>query len=168
MVDYDQLLELAEAETRTAAGAPRQAYLRRAGSTAYYAVFHAVLTLVANRFAPSGYRKSKALLYRAMDHKTAKTRCLKSGKMRLDGAEREFFGFDCFPSEIRDFANEFVRLQELRHACDYDPDFKIAKARVVAAIAKAREAIDNLRVAQEKDDEKTMLFLSYLLIGLRS
>jgi uncharacterized protein (UPF0332 family) len=168
MVDYDQLLELAETETQSAAGAPRQAYLRRAVSTAYYAVFHALLTRVATTFVKTGFRKSQALFYRSLEHKTAKTRCIKSGKARLDISEKDFFGFDSFPGEIRNFANEFVRLQELRHACDYDPDFRIAKARVVAAIAKAREAIDNLRVAQENNDEATTLFLSYLLFGLRS
>jgi uncharacterized protein (UPF0332 family) len=168
MVDYDQLLELAESEIQSAVGAPRQAYLRRAVSTAYYAVFHALLGRVANSFVKAEFRKSQTLFYRAIEHKTAKTRCMKSGKAILDLPEKNFFGFTSFPDEVRDFANEFVRLQELRHSCDYDPDFKIAKARVVDAIAKAREAIENLKLAQDNDDEKANLFFSYLLLGLRS
>ncbi len=168
MVDYDQLLELAEQGTQPAAGAPRQAVLRRSVSTAYYAVFHALLGRVATTFVKAEFRKSRTLFYRALDHNNAKTRCVKAGKTQLDNPEKSYFGFSHFSAEIQNFANAFVQLQKLRHDCDYDPDFKIAKASTIAAIETAREAIENLATAQAQDDEMTTLFLTYLLFGLRS
>lgn len=168
MIDSDHLLELAEQETGSTAGTPRQAVLRRAVSTAYYAVFHALLGLVATTFVKAEFRKSRTLFYRALDHKAAKKGCVKAGKNLLDLQEKAYFGFSCFSPELRDFSNAFVKLQELRHACDYDPDYRVTKATAISCVEIARDAIENLEKARVQDDEMTTLFLTYLLFGLRT
>ena len=168
MLNPDHLLELANEEAQLhGAGAPRQAVLRRAVSSAYYALFHALMGCAAQVFVPAGYWKSRVLFYRALDHRTTRERCRRAGQNPLPQAESAFFDFETgsFPDSLRFVANEFVRLQELRHRCDYDPDFKIAKEQVVDAIATARSAVDKLWA---ESPAYRVPFLSYLLFGLRA
>jgi hypothetical protein len=157
------LLELAESEARS----PRQAVLRRAVSTAYYALFHELMGQTAKRFVPVAelHAKSSALFYRALEHGKTRERCKKIAQNELPGQERAFFGFDRFPDHLRVFAADFVRLQELRHKCDYDPLFKITKQEVAEAIAASRNAIE--RLAIEGHDQRLTELLAYLLVGLR-
>ena len=62
---FDQADELA---TPPATGAPRQSSLRRAISTAYYALFHAILTDVADQLVGKGQRDTPqySLVYRSV------------------------------------------------------------------------------------------------------
>lgn len=168
MLNYNHLLELAETESNPPGmGAPRQATLRRAGSTAYYAVFHALLASTAISFVPQDLWKARVLFYRALEHSKTRDRCKRLGQNPLGQADQTFLGFPAFPQELRTFANGFVRLQELRHRCDYDPEFKLTKAKAQAQqiVADAREAIEQLEVANQ---DARVLFLGYLLFGLRA
>jgi hypothetical protein len=165
VINPDHLLALADEEAQPAgAGAPRQANLRRSISTAYYSVFHELLGTVARKFVPGIHWKSRVLFYRALEHGQTRDRCKKLGQNPLPNAERDFFGWQCFPSELRFFASSFLNLQELRHRADYDPDTKFAIQEAQEAVDDARKAIANLRAAQ---DEALIPFLSYLLFGLR-
>jgi hypothetical protein len=47
-----------------------------------------------------------------------------------------------FPSDIQDFANMFVQMQEKRHRADYDPTGFYYKSSVQTDIEAARGAID--------------------------
>lgn len=162
------LLELAEDEAKTeGAGAPRQAILRRSVSTCYYALFHELMGQTAKRFVPGAdiHAKSHALFYRALEHGRTRERCKKVAQNTLPGPESTFFGFDRFPDHLRSFAASFVRLQELRHKCDYDPLFRITKLEAAEAIASSRNAIDTLMI--EGHDQRLTELLAYLLVGLR-
>ena len=164
MLNPDHLLELAsDLASAQGAGAPRQVILRRAVSTAYYAVFHALCGKMAETFVPAYIWKSQVLFYRSLDHGRAKERCKKLGQNPLASNERAFFGFEAFSNELREFAN-FVLLQELRHRCDYDPDYKISKLRVQEAIEDATQAVGQLNGAGAEERNK---FLAYLLFGIR-
>lgn len=165
MLNSAHLLELAELELQLqGAGAPRQAVLRRAASTAYYALFHALIGTVAETFGRSHW-KAEVLFYRALDHGTARERCRKLAQKPLAPKERDFFEFEGFPEPLRLVADEFVRLQELRHHCDYDPEFKLSKDQAGGAIESARSAIKSLWA--DEGDAYRVPFLSYLLLGLR-
>lgn len=165
MLNPDHLLALADEEARpTGAGAPRQAYLRRSVSTAYYSVFHELLGTVARSFVAAAHWKSRVLFYRALDHGKARDRCKKLAQSPLALEEQAFFGFASFPDELRFFASRFVDLQELRHQADYDPDARFTTEEAQEAVEDARAAIANLRAAQ---DQALIPFLSYLLFGLR-
>ena len=91
---------------------PRQANLRRAVSTAYYAMFHCLAQCCADTLVGSaGSNRSKHAwrqVYRAVEHKGTSKKC-KRGEIHE------------FPKEVEDFANVFVSLQEKRHSADYDP-----------------------------------------------
>ena len=108
---------------------PSQANLRRAVSTAYYAMFHCLAgtaadLLVGRRRSPAWHR-----VYRALEHGKAKRACLQSAGMRG------------FPVEVRDFAERFVALQEKRQEADYALAGVVYCKLDVLADIKAAEAV---------------------------
>ena len=142
-------------ETSTA-GRPREANLRRAVSTTYYALFHCIAACCADMLVGgAGARRSQPAwrqAYRALDHGIARNRC-RSGEMRR------------FPSEIRDFAALFVLMQEERHRADYDPDTSFYKVYVRIRIKQAAIHIRRFNRAPAKDRRA---FAVYVLLNLRA
>lgn len=118
-------------------GQPRQTDLKRALSTAYYAMFHALClnganSLVGKSPAHRSHRAWKQA-YRAVEHGIARKQCEKREIMRD------------FPVAIQDFARIFVDLQTERHLADYDPDYKFRRHEVLFSIAVAEVAIKQLQ-----------------------
>lgn len=94
---------------------PTQASLRRAVSTAYYALFHLLVEDAAQRW--QGSHEARGGLERAFDHGPMKTASLQfRGTTWSDwlGTSRQV------PPAVRQVANAFVDLQEERHTADYD------------------------------------------------
>ena len=137
---------------------PDEAALARAVSTAYFALFHALARTAADSLVgPEGTERSTPAwrqTYRALDHGAAKTAC--SRARSLD-----------FPADIVACAEIFVKLQQSRHAADYDPAFTPTRAEAIAAIAdaEAEAAIDKLIRATPKD---RTAFAILLLLRRRS
>ena len=125
--------DLAEINTRR----PRRADLCRAVSTAYYALFHCLARTcadgLAGRSRSVGNRPMWRRVYRALEHRQAKTRCENVPPS--------------FPEEMRDFGQTFAELQSKRHLADYDPDYPIRKSDVIADINDVRTAIDRFLAA---------------------
>ena len=124
---------------------PSQANLRRAASTTYYALFHCLARSCADLLlggaGASKGKKAWSQTYRALNHKPAKDACLKAAKNK-----------DLkFPSEIKDFANAFVTMQEKRHDADYDPEDKLTKSEVLQDIFISKQAIKDFMKAPTKD-----------------
>jgi len=69
-----------------------------------------------------------------------------------------------FGSSLALFAERVVDLQEMRHACDYDPMFRISKEDAAFAISSARVAL--IHFQQVPADEK-VAFLYLLLFKVR-
>ena len=122
---------------------PRQSDLKRAVSTAYYAMFHALCRNCADRLigTTSQKRSSPAWrqAYRAVEHGHAKRQC---NNQQIIGK---------FPDKIQAFAGQFVTLQEKRHQADYDPHSKFSKHDVKAAIKSAELAIKDLQSSTTDD-----------------
>ena len=122
---------------------PRQSDLRRAVSTAYYALFHALCRNCADAFiGTAGANRSEPAwrqAYRSVDHGRAKDRF---GNRNIMGK---------FPADIQDFGNAFVKAQAQRRAADYDPAYRALKAAVLSDIASAEAVIGSLRSASLKD-----------------
>ena len=118
---------LAEINTRR----PRRADLCRSVSTAYYALFHCLAHTcadgLAGRLRSVGNRPMWRRVYRALEHRQAKTRCENVPPQ--------------FPEEMRHFGETFAELQRRRHFADYDPDYRLRKSDVIADINDARAAI---------------------------
>ena len=115
-------------------GRPPEANLRRAISTAYYALFHCLAENCADMMVGgSGARRSKEAwrqVYRALEHGTARRRCGDRSSMQN------------FPSEIIDIATNFVEMQDLRYIADYDPLASIpTRDEVIQVINDAEDVI---------------------------
>lgn len=146
--------DLVEASPR---GRPREANLRRAISTTYYALFHCIAVCCADMLVGgTGARRSQPAwrqAYRALDHGIARKRCERSEMISR------------FPIEIQDFAELFVLMQEERHRADYDPDTSFYKVYVRIRIAQAAIHIKRFNKVPVKDRRA---FAVYVLLNLRA
>ena len=128
----EHLLQMAADLAEINPGRPRRAYLCRAVSTVYYALFHCLACSCADRLAGRGGavgdRPMWRQVYRALEHRQARTRCENTPSW--------------FPEDVREFGRRFAAQQERRHLADYDPDFSIRKSSVSVDIESARAAID--------------------------
>ena len=147
-------LDLVEAGSR---GRPRQANLRRAISTAYYAMFHCLAVCCADMLVGGvGAERSEPAwrqVYRALEHGAARQRCNRTAIIQK------------FPVEVRDFAEKFAIMQQKRHRADYDPEADYEKDDVLKDITDAAEAIAKFQRVPVKDRRA---FAVYLLLPLRS
>jgi uncharacterized protein (UPF0332 family) len=138
----DDLIALADRLAKSSPKKPRQADLKRAVSTAYYALFHAMAKNIADTMV--GVAKNKrsekawAQAYRGMQHGDAKSAC---------EAVRNL----TFPQDLKDCADAFVDLQRARHDADYDPLHRITRAEALLDVQKADDAIKKLRSSKAKD-----------------
>ena len=120
---------------------PRQAELKRAISTAYYALFHAMAKDAADMLVGVGQNrpdKAWSHVYRSLQHGDAKNAC--AGVQGLG-----------FPLNIVDCADAFVDLQQMRHDADYDPAHWVLRADALEAIIMAETAIRLLKASPRKD-----------------
>ncbi|MCD0422123.1 hypothetical protein LOC51_33345 [Rubrivivax sp. JA1024] len=141
----------------------RQADLRRAVSTAYYAVFHAVMRAAADTYIGSGNRNTAeyAVAYRHIDHAGLKSACEICKNPSVAGdAQPGQFGPD-----VRAFAAAVVELQGRRHRADYDPTLHLYVLDVRAVVATARDAVNRFRVLPS--DQK-LKFLFMLMVKAKS
>ena len=128
---------------RSGHGKPTQTTLRRAVSTAYYALFHSLAGTCANLLigGPGSLRSRHAWreVYRALAHGTAKGAC----------EHRQVL--NKFPVEIIDFAEKFIEMQRKRHDADYDPAARFYKSDVVMDIDAVELVIARFEAASTKD-----------------
>ena len=116
-------------------GRPRQVMLKRAVSTAYYALFHALCHSNANAIAgrvPGGppYPLAWVRTYRALEHGPA------SQRMNRQGSN--------VSSALQDFRVVFDTMQAHRHRADYDPESRFLRSDVVNLINRTETAIETL------------------------
>lgn len=152
---------LASTGTGVGIGRPSRADLRRAVSTTYYALFHALAECCANTLigATPRNRSQQAWrqTYRALDHRHAKEQC-----SRLE--------INRFPQEIQAFATSFADLQNQRHTADYDPypnqsSTFFYRHDVLKLITEAEQAISSLNSATPLD---LRAFAAYVLFPRRN
>jgi uncharacterized protein (UPF0332 family) len=136
------LVESADVLLSSSRGKPSQVSLRRATSSAYYAMFHCLARNCADLLV-GGVNSDRSKhawrqVYRALEHGIAKNAC----KDRLVAN---------FPQAIEDFASNFASMQEKRHAADYDPSIRLTKSEVATDVRTARKAIEQFRQVALKD-----------------
>jgi hypothetical protein len=138
MTMHEDLFEIADRLARLDSGRPRQASLRRAVSTAYYAVFHALAYLCSDRLV--GWGKSWEFvspIYRSLDHARAKT--VLTSWLPKHGSDIALIG------------QTFIELQEKRHIADYDPEPRHGRAETIDLIDQARTAITRITSLSPED-----------------
>lgn len=140
-----RLLDAADRSLATrGAGRPNAMTLRRAVSTAYYAVFHDLCRRTAEHVLPNGHARAQLALARTIRHGELKTCCgwiaqnvAKPGDSldALVDALRQ-----CAP--LVNAAGVFYELQEKRHAADYDHFASFDKRAALATVREAEGVID--------------------------
>jgi uncharacterized protein (UPF0332 family) len=140
--------ELLKVARLLASGPPdvSDARLRRAASTAYYAVFHKILRLAADRFVGETQRHTAAyrLLYRGFDHGRVNEVCEAIDKPMMNKVFRDSLGRAAVSAEMRDFAAAFRILRDARHGADYDPAHRLTTIVVNRIIQMAETAMADL------------------------
>ena len=158
-MNWEQLLALAD----MLAGQPIQetsqdAYLRKAVSAAYYAMFHALAnsnadTLVGTspsiRTSPEWTRTQRAL-----NHGPARAQMSKSNEIAT------------FHVDIQAFSHTFVALQPRRHDADYNPNphQPFRRSETIQDVQRARAAI---QAFQRVSIPERRRFATYVLFGQR-
>ena len=134
-------------------GRPIQEELKRAVSTAYYALFlhlcESTANLMVGTLQPNpGRRAAWQRMYRALQHGATRNKCQNQSEVRQ------------FSAGIRDFASRLVRAQDDRHDADYDPLSKYTREDVLGIIALARDAIEAFNTAPRQE---RLHFIAYLV-----
>lgn len=150
------LLATADVLLKTGNGKPTQSNLRRAHSTAYYALFHCLARDCADTLlGGEGAQRSRPAwrqAYRALEHGTAKAAC----KNKL---------MEKFSKPIADFANLFHTMQVKRHGADYDPHIRLSKSEVMFDVDLVRRTIIEFKSQPMKDRRA---FCVHVLFKMRS
>ncbi len=153
---HTDLLEQAVKLAKLDAKRPRQANLRRAVSSVYYAVFH-LLVDEACRVqigAQHGQAPFRQVLGRAFAHGVMKEACKSFGGGTLKkGVAKGLPAGLAIPAEIRVLAETFVDLQERRHLADYDLTERFKRSDVLSLINQVEgriQAFRNLASSNEK------------------
>jgi hypothetical protein len=167
VLNPDHLLEQADRLIApVGGGAPRQADLRRAISTAYYGVFHAIATEAADSFAGRTQRQSPryALVYRSIGHRSLRGTCEDVIKTILPAKYVHYQPSGGFGLDIVALATAVIDLQEKRHAADYDPLFRARAAEAILAVETGRAGLSRLRNA---NPTRRRAFLSLVVFSPR-
>ncbi len=133
-----------------------EAHLRRAVSTAYYAMFHSLARIAADRLVRQGSASSHANtwnhVYRSLQHGHAERQCLKGATLAA------------YPAETRRFAAWFAKLQEQRHQADYDPVATLDTGQVRRVV---RYAADRIRGLERTPEAEQRAFAAWVLLLAR-
>lgn len=133
---------LADGQIGRRRGRPNQDELRKAVSTAYYALFDALAIAAANSIVGSSAatRKSQVWVqtYRSLDHGSAKTQCKKILPPKKNAKPQVHLTSD---QRITDFAEAFATMQELRLDADYNPGKTFTRSDVNIKIGAAERAL---------------------------
>lgn len=146
---HEDFLALAENLARQESGKPKQSSLRRAVSTAYYALFHSVAYLCAEQLVGQSRSKSRepfSRIYRSLDHNRAKAVFQAAAKF---GPEAAIVG----PA--------FIQLQGRRNLADYDPEpFPLGRKETLDLIELAAKAVQATRAMS---GEQALLLAAHLI-----
>ncbi|MGA2597155.1 MAG: hypothetical protein ABSH09_09220 [Bryobacteraceae bacterium] len=152
----DDLLEQAYHLLNKDGNAPKQASLRRAVSTAYYALFHLLIDEAVGKWSVEHQRNALA---RTFKHGGMAKVCDESVKSFYIARQPPHLG------PLKDVAQIFSQLQEKRHTADYDSE-KWSKGNAETWIDKADTAFKNwrlVRASPEAQDSLLFLFLPELM-----
>lgn len=145
--------------------AASEAQLRRAVSTAYYAVFHTVLRAGAGQYMGDGGARGAGygLIYRGFTHSRVKRVCEQLALSRLPGSLQRQLGRTAVSQDMQSFAEAFVALHDQRELADYDPLLVITQQDVVDAVVAADLAL--LAFDATAEDERADVLALMLVSG---
>ena len=163
MALHHDLLKQAKMLAQREPKRPKQSSLRRAVSTAYYALFHLLINESLNRSVQTDARDYVA---RSYEHGAMKAVCEEWGGANLTtgkGISRITLTKIALPIEVelQTIATTFKDLQEARHEADYDVTASLNKLDVLGKIQRVETAFQDLETV--KRNRNTAIFLAALL-----
>jgi hypothetical protein len=153
---HDELLQQATELAHKSANNPTQADLRRSVSSAYYALFHLLISEACLNWSNETSRPGLARMF---DHALMK----RVSKKVADAGKMPYLGEDpATVDKLRSFAELFVRLQERRHEADYnvkDPWTHTQSLKEILAASRAFESWQEIRTERIAQDYLVSLLI---------
>jgi len=142
---------------------PKQASLRRAVSTAYYALFHLLLA-EATRVLVSGSSLAplRPVVARTFGHRPMNDACRSFAASNLPAPLGAIVPMP-LPAELIETAQAFLDLQEARHQADYDLADRYLREETLAVVGQAERAFTAWQHVRATRQAK--VFLVALLTG---
>ncbi len=157
----DDLLSQASRLANLEPRRPKQASLRRAVSTAYYALFHLLTDDAARRLVHGADREfHRVLVSRAFSHArmAEASRAIQGGTLPRSLATSGVR----ISAEVAIVADAFVLLQQERHEADYNTGTSFTRHRAEAAVRLAQAAFVAWRTARAGADADLYLLAMLL------
>jgi uncharacterized protein (UPF0332 family) len=147
------LLEQAQHLAKRDGLEPRQASLRRAVSTAYYALFHLLIDEAVSNWAVVHQRNKLA---RSFDHGSMKRVCVDYVRTFYSAGEpaSEFL--------LKNVAETFSELQLRRHTADYDNSHIWTTTSAQEWIDRTKVAFDSWDAIRTQDESQDFLLSLFL------
>lgn len=160
-----ELVELASRLARgPGRGRPRTIELRRAVSTAYYAVFHKLGQHAATRLVGDGWSPQHSAVARWISHTELAQLADAAngiGNRALQVALRPV------DSRLADLSQIFVDLQVARHDADYNDLFDVTREEALLAVDSARRAVTLANELFMQSEPSYLRFLGLAFGGVR-
>ena len=157
----DDLLEQAQHLAQREPKRPKQASLRRAISTAYYALFHLLITETTMNWKRPTERNALGRMFEhgAMKRASEKKRSKLNAYFKTNPAD----GADVDLAKcLYEVADTFVQMQQDRHIADYDNARKWSRTETAAKISSVQSAFQNwnqIRLSSPAQDYLVSLLL---------
>ena len=151
---HADLLVQAEELARRDARRPRQANLRRAISSAYYALFHLLASEASALYA--GEARLAARITRTFNHAEMKKASEMIANDKLPKGIHPPGGYVA-PDDLKDVANALIDLQDERHLADYDLNRKYRRREALNHVQTARRAFDAWERVRRTDHARVYL-----------
>jgi uncharacterized protein (UPF0332 family) len=142
----EQALHLANRERKN----PKQGSLRRAISTAYYALFH---LLISEAVANWKHTSDRAALGRIFDHGTMKAASNRIQKLPFAGEDASVV------NSLKDVAKCFVLLKEMRDTADYDNAIFWGRTEAITYVKLAEQAFATWKTIRNEKVAQTYLLM---------
>lgn len=141
-------------------GRPRQASLRRAVSTAYYAVFHLLSADASSQACPVNPMGLRERVQRSLAHDTMKQA---ANAIQSNNLPTQMVSLLARPmnAQVISVARGFVRLQEQRHKADYDMSDQFDRTRVLGLVRVAEQIFRDWSAVRNTEDAH--IFLAALM-----
>jgi hypothetical protein len=149
----DDLLEQAYHLANRESGEPKQASLRRAVSTAYYALFHLLIDEAVGHW---GIARQRSILARTFDHGRMKHVCADHIRLFLNSGS---------PAEglrLKEVARAFIVSQQQRHAADYDNSLSWSRPEAIADVERVNAAFVDWRAIRKQAAAQDYLLTLFL------
>jgi uncharacterized protein (UPF0332 family) len=141
---------------------PKQASLRRAISTAYYGLFHCLVSSAAASFLAHRHRALRPSLMRVFKHREMAEACQRLLRLRAQpAAMAPLLGGAALPQDLQTVAEAFVTLQQARHEADYDLARRFTRSEAQDLVELADAAVQALSRVSD-DPYCALLFVAFV------